>query len=228
MSEAHTDERVVVYVWDPVVRITHWLIVGGIVVLSATGYFIGSPFPLSAKPANQTFVMGWVRLVHSYTAIIFSTSVFARILWMFLGPPVARWNQFVPSTRQRLKDLWGTFLFYTFIRRDPPPCVGHNALAGASYIAVFGMYIGMVLTGLVLYIPGSPVGSYLHIFDFLVPLFGGRQSARWLHHVGMWLLLGFMVHHIYSSWLMSKLERNGTLDSIFTGFKYLPPKGPHA
>ena len=213
MSEAHTDERVVVYVWDPVVRITHWLIVGGIVVLSATGYFIGSPFPLSAKPANQTFVMGWVRLVHSYTAIIFSTSVFARILWMFLGPPVARWNQFVPSTRQRLKDLWGTLLFYTFIRRDPPPCVGHNALAGASYIAVFGMYIGMVLTGLVLYIPGSPVGSYLHLFDFLVPLFGGMQSAR---------------SGASTPTSAAKLERNGTLDSIFTGFKYLPPKGPHA
>jgi Ni/Fe-hydrogenase 1 B-type cytochrome subunit len=226
---AHDDRqaRVSAYVWDPVVRVTHWLIFGAVIVLSATGFYIGKPFGLSSKPANLTFVMGWVRLVHSYSAMVFSLSIFARLIWMFTGPPNARWNQFVPATRQRRRDLWGTFLFYTFIRRDPPPAVGHNALAGFSYIGVFAMYGLMIFTGLALYLSAARTGSYLHVLDFLVPLFGGLQTTRWIHHVCMYLILGFMVHHIYSGWLMSKLEQNGTIDSIFTGYKYLP-KDPHA
>ncbi len=221
--------RVSVYVWDPIVRGTHWIIVAGILLLAATGYYIGRPFGLSARPATQTFVMGWVRAVHFYAAIAFSLAVLTRVIWMFRGPPPARWNQIVPSTRQRLRDMWGTFLFYTFIRRDPPPTVGHNALAGFTYIAVFGLYGLMIATGLLLYLPAAPVGSYLHALDFAVPLAGGMQTLRWVHHVGMWLLLGFMIHHIYSGWLMATLEQNGTLDSIFTGYKYLPPgTPPHA
>ena len=227
---AHEDgqPRISVYVWDPIVRASHWLIFGGILVLAATGFYIGHPFGLSARPAAQTFVMGWVRLVHSYAAIVFSVAVFARVLWMFLGPPMARWNQFIPSTRKRVRDLWGTFLFYTFIRRDPPPTTGHNALAGLTYVVVFGLYFMMIVSGLVLYLPAASAGSYLHALDFAARLFGGLQTLRWVHHVGMWLLLGFMVHHIYSGWLLARLEQNGTLDSIFTGYKYLPPEEPHA
>lgn len=171
--------------------------------------------------------MGWVKLVHSYAAIVFSLAVFSRLIWMFLGPPVARWNQFIPTTRERWRALWGTFLFYTFIRRDPPPAVGHNALAGFSYIAIFTFYSAMILTGLTLYLSAAH-HSYLHVLDFAVPLLGGLQTIRWVHHVIMWLLLAFMVHHVYSSWLMATLEQNGTLDSIFTGIKYLPPEDPHA
>jgi len=38
----------------------------------------------------------------------------------------------------------------------------------------------------------------------------------------MWLLIGFFVHHLYSAWLMSEIERNGTLESIFSGYKFVP------
>jgi Ni/Fe-hydrogenase 1 B-type cytochrome subunit len=37
----------------------------------------------------------------------------------------------------------------------------------------------------------------------------------------MWLLLGFVVQHVYSSWLVATIERNGTLDSIFSGNKWI-------
>ena len=38
----------------------------------------------------------------------------------------------------------------------------------------------------------------------------------------MWLLLGFGVHHVYSAILMSATERTGTMESIFSGYKFLP------
>jgi len=213
------EARISVYVWDPVVRITHWVVVFAILGLSATGFYLGAPF---AAPGEHPFFTGWVRVVHLYAAVAFTVAVFARVLWMFLGPPWARWSQFIPTSRQRLRDFGRTLQFYLFLRRDPPPCVGHNPVAGAAYTAIFGIYLVMILTGLALWAPAS---MSLGFFAFLGPLFGGLQNARWIHHVGMWLLLVFMVQHVYSSWLMSRMERNATLDSIFTGFKALPPPG---
>ena len=34
--------------------------------------------------------------------------------------------------------------------------------------------------------------------------------ARWIHHIVMWLLLGFTVHHVYSAVLVAIIEKNGT------------------
>jgi len=50
----------------------------------------------------------------------------------------------------------------------------------------------------------------------------GAEDARWIHHVTMWLLLGFFVHHLYSALLTSAVERNGTMESILTGTKWVP------
>jgi len=43
-----------------------------------------------------------------------------------------------------------------------------------------------------------------------------------VHHATMWLLLGFAVHHVYSSMLMSTIEANATVESIFSGYKFVP------
>ena len=51
---------------------------------------------------------------------------------------------------------------------------------------------------------------------------GGAQVARWIHHVVMWLLIGFVVHHVYSAVLMAIVEGNGTVESIVSGYKFVP------
>jgi Ni/Fe-hydrogenase 1 B-type cytochrome subunit len=212
-----------VYVWDLVVRITHWAIAFSILVLSVTGYYIGNPFIIVNGEAGEHHVMSTMRLVHFVSAIVFSLAVAARMAWLFLAKnKYARWNQLVPFQAPRRRGLWGTFLFYTFIKRDPPPAVGHNALAGATYIAVFGLYLIAILTGLGMY--AISADSYMSFFEFLVPLFGGTSLIRFFHHIVMWLLLGFMVHHVFSGILMSVTERNGVMDSIISGFKWIPRK----
>ena len=37
----------------------------------------------------------------------------------------------------------------------------------------------------------------------------------------MWLLWGFAVHHVYSAILMSQVEANATIESIFSGYKFV-------
>ncbi len=221
---AHDELLQATYVWDLVVRLTHWTIMFSMILLAITGVFIGRPWSAPPGPATQHFVTGWVRVLHFYGAIVFSLAVLSRITWMVIGPRRSNWRQFIPTSKRRLRDLKETFLFYTFFRDRPPATRGHNPLAGASYIAVFGLYLVMIATGLALYSISSH--SYMKAFDVLLPLFHGAQGARWIHHVTMWLLIGFVVHHVYSALLTSRVEKNGTLDSIFSGYKFLPKDLP--
>lgn len=213
-----------IYVWDLVVRSTHWLIAGSMVVLAITGVYIGRPFLSSAGPAGQHFAMGWAKTLHAYAAIVFTLSVCSRVVWMFRGPKHSGWRQFIPTNRRRLRDMRDTLKFYMMLRDRPPRTIGHNPLAGATYVVVFALYGVMVLTGFALY--SISARSYMSMWDFLLPLFGGAQTTRWLHHMTMWLLVGFVVHHVYSAVLTARVEKNGTIDSMFSGYKFLPKDQP--
>jgi Ni/Fe-hydrogenase 1 B-type cytochrome subunit len=211
-----------VYVWEAPVRLTHWLIVASLLVLAVTGIYIGHPFLLAPGRAGERFVMGTVKAVHSWSAIVFTVSVLARVGWMFAGNRQASWRELVPIERHRRRGIMPMLKFYTLITREPPPDVGHNPLAGLTYTVVFLLYFLQIATGLTLYAASAHVDSPVAFFAALAPLFGGLQTARWIHHVVMWLLIGFAVHHVQSAWLVSRTRRNGIIDSIFSGYKFLP------
>jgi Ni/Fe-hydrogenase 1 B-type cytochrome subunit len=224
-AAAHSSEALhPTYVWDLVVRLTHWTIFFSMIALAITGIYIGRPFGGAPGRAGQSFVMGWARVIHAYAAIAFTLAVVSRIVWMLVGPRRSNWRQFIPTSKRRWRDLVETFKFYTFLRDRPPATRGHNPLAGASYLVVFGLYLVMIATGFALYSISSY--GFMRFWEFLLPVFGGAQTARWLHHITMWLLIGFVVHHVYSALLTSRVEKNGTLDSIFSGYKYLPKDMP--
>jgi Ni/Fe-hydrogenase 1 B-type cytochrome subunit len=212
-----------VYVWEWPVRLAHWLIVGSIAVLAVTGLYIGNPFLPVEGEATRHFVMGTMKSVHFAAALVFTLAVLGRILWMFAGNPYARWHQFLPLTRRRLRGVWRTFAFYVFLRRDSPAYVGHNPLAGSTYAIVYGLCLLMIATGFAMASASAHVHSVLASFQFLIPLVGGLQMAHFLHHVAMWLLLGFAAHHVWSAYLIGTVERTSLIDSIFTGYKVLPP-----
>ena len=216
------EEIVRVYVWEWPVRVTHWLIVLSILILSVTGLYIGHPFLTVAGEARRSFAMGWMKVIHGYTAYVFIGAVLVRVIWMFTGNRYARWDKFIPVHYSRRHGIWPTVKFYLFALRKPPGFVGHNPVAGMTYVLVFGLYFIQIATGLILRGVDAPAGSTLHGFVSFAPLFGGLYIVRWIHHVVMWLLLGFMVHHVYSGVLMSTVEANGTMESIFSGYKFVP------
>jgi len=207
-----------VYVWELPVRITHWLVVLSVLVLSATGFYIGDPFIAVSGPARDHFVMGTMRVVHLYAAIVFSLATLFRIYWLFAGNRYSRWDEYLPLSRERLRNTWEAIKFFTFFRRDPLPYPGQTGTAGLSYAAIFLIQIVMIFTGLALYTVYAAPTSLFQAFGFLIPLFGGLQITRLIHHIGMWLLLVFMVIHIYLSILFSVTERSA-IDSIFSGYK---------
>jgi Ni/Fe-hydrogenase 1 B-type cytochrome subunit len=215
------EPRTRVKVWDWVVRTTHWGIAFSMIGLSITGIYIGNPYIVVPGPASEHFVMGTMRAIHFYFAIAFTLAVLTRIAWMFMGSRHARWWNFVPVTRERRRGFVGSLRFYLFLDRRPPFFAGHNPVAGAAYTLVFVLYLVIIGTGLGLYAVSAHVDSPFRAFQFLVVLFGGAQLSRWIHHVVMWLLIGFVVHHLYSAFLMAMVEKNGMFDSIFTGDKWL-------
>jgi len=209
-----------VYVWDLLVRTTHWLIMVSVFILAITGIYIGTPYLIPAQPGGEHFVMATVKVVHFYTAIIFALAVASRIAWMFVGSYYARWHQFVPVGKRRRGDVFRMLKFYSLVSKEPPLNVGHNPLAGMTYLLVFALYLTLILTGFALYSVSAT--GYMEFWQFLLPIFGGAQMARWIHHIAMWFLLGFVAHHIWSAMLVSRVEGMGLIDSLFSGYKFLP------
>lgn len=205
-----------VYVWELPVRLVHWLLFFSIITLAGTGYYIGDPF------ASGQLLMATVRAVHLYASIVFTLCVLVRVYWAFAGNRYARWSDFIPVSRERLRSLWTSVKFYSFLGREPDEYVGHNGLAGLTYAFIFGVYFVMIATGLALYTVDAPVGSPMQVFAFLIPIFGGLQMAHLIHHIGMWVILIFFVAHLYFVILSSTVEHVGIFGSILSGFKYMP------
>lgn len=204
-----------VYVWEGPVRVTHWLNVLAIVTLSVTGYYIGNP-------VDGVSGMTWARAIHRVSAYVFTASLLARFYWAFAGNRWASWRVFAPYlTGEGRRGMKETLRFYLFLRREPPGDVGHNALAGATYSLAYLLMVVEALTGFAL-LSVDKGGWWRTAFGWVF-LFGSPQGVRLVHHLGMWLLLGFAVHHVYSAVLMDLEERNGLMGSIFSGFKFPGP-----
>ncbi len=204
-----------VYIWEIPVRLTHWVNVLAILVLSATGFYVGNPVL-----GGSVYLMAWVRGVHRVTAYVFISSLALRTYWAFAGNRWASWRELFPYLwREGRTGLRGTFLYYTFLRRRPPGVVGHNPLAGLAYSAVVALMLLEIVTGFALQSLGG-AGWRTAAFGWVLPLMGA-QTVRLVHHMIMWLLLGFMVHHVYSALLMDAEERSGLMTSIFSGYKFV-------
>jgi Ni/Fe-hydrogenase 1 B-type cytochrome subunit len=207
-------QRVRVYVWEVPVRITHWVVVACVVVLSITGGYIADPFLIPAS--GQT--MGVVRFVHMISAYLFVCSGIVRTYWLFKGNRFAHWQAFIPTNRRHLNEYAYQTGWYLFIRRELPGILGHNALAAATYLIVFFLFLVQTATGFALQAQhGAPLVTAL--FSWMNDLLG-VQTVRLVHHLAMWAILAFMIHHVYAALLIDHIEKNGLMSSIFSGFKF--------
>ena len=209
------------YVWEIPVRVTHWVNALAIVVLSVTGVLIGFPYLVGV---DGGFAMGWVRFVHFVAAYVLTASMLARIYWMFAGNHHASWRAFLPwLSSEGRRNFVKMLRYYTFTGKQISYEVGHNPVAAMAYAGVFVLIIIQIVGGFALYAQYNPDGT---LFAMTAPLLNlvGSQWLRLIHHGIMWLFAGFLINHVYSAVLMDIKERNGTLSSIFGGYRYIEPK----
>jgi len=206
------------YIWELPVRWCHWVNVLCLVILAITGAFIAHPYSIG-QDASQ-FVMGWFRFVHFLVAYIFTISVVVRIVWSFAGNRYAGWREFFPmATEDGRKKMREMFRYYLFMTHKVPETVGHNPLAATAYFAVYCIYVAMIATGFAMYAQYAPGGMMHRSFGFVYALFS-IPALHLIHHGLPWLLLGFVINHIYSAWLMDIKEHGAEISSIFSGYKF--------
>jgi len=215
------DERLRVYAWEFPVRFTHWINVLSIITLSFTGYYIGNPF-MHAISSKQ-YIMGWIRLIHFIAGYLFMMSVIIRIYWAFLGNRYASYKSWFPFTQKRFNDLVDAIRFYLFLNKKPPYAVGHTALSGLTYFIVFILFIFQILTGFAMYSVNHSGRLWFLLGGWLTAVMH-LQTIRLFHHLEMYLILAFVLLHIYIAWYADLKERNGLMGSIFSGYKFVTGK----
>jgi Ni/Fe-hydrogenase 1 B-type cytochrome subunit len=222
-GEAHRPEPafppVRVYVWELPVRVSHWFVFLPVVVLSFTGYYMHNPFMVAKS--STTFLMATMRFIHLIAGFVFIGAFLLRIYWFFKGNEWSNWRAFVPIHRRQWRGMGRMVAYYSFLRKDLVHHVGHNALAAVTYLTMFTLMFIEIITGLTLYTQVR--GSWL-----LAPLFSWLprvidiQHIRLTHFCIMFAFFAFVIHHVYSAVLVSWEERNGLIESIFTGYKFVP------
>lgn len=212
------NETVKIYVWELPVRIFHWVNAAAIFALMITGIYIGNPFlaPILQEEASS-FVMGWIRYIHFFSAFVFTLNLLVRLYWAFVG------NKYATSNLLRKvfwKDTWQTIKFYLFMKNKKPHFIGHNPLAQLSYwIIIGGGSVIMIFTGFYLYVEPQPESILGGMFNWVSTIFGNSFEIRSWHHLVAWAFMVFVVAHVYLSIREDYLTKNGTMSSIFTGYK---------
>ena len=200
-------------VWDPVVRIGHWILVIGF----AAAYFSGDD------------LLG----VHVWAGYAVGVMVALRLVWGVVGSPHARFTDFVyrPAAAPRyLVDL---------IRFRAPRYLGHSPAGGAMVVALLIALAGTVGTGVATYAVrdhGGPLAGILAGPGVIVsaPPGAHEQSAaeehaarrarpghalKEVHEFFSTLTLWLVGFHLAGVLLASVVHRENLVRAIITGRK---------
>ena len=176
-------------VWDPFIRIGHWLIVGGFFV----AYFTEEEF-LS---------------LHVWAGYLVLTVVALRVLWGFVGPRKSRFADFLYRPSEVLRYAKG--LATGGARRY----LGHSPAGGAMVVALLIGLAATTGTGLVLYAIEEQAGPLAG----WVTAEAGEEMWEELHEFFANATLVLVSLHVGGVLLASYRHRENLVRSMVTGRK---------
>ncbi len=228
LATAHKEETV--YIYEAPLRLWHWINALAIVVLAITGYFIGSPLPPVPGEASDHFVMGYIRWLHFSAAYVVIVGFVFRIYWAFVGNHHAH-QVFVPPVWRRKwwGEVWYEVKWYAMAVREPKKYAGHNPLAVITMHVVFiWTLVFMMITGLALYGEGTGMGTWQYNWfsSWVIPLFGQSQDVHTWHHLGMWVIVCFVITHVYVAVREDIMSRQSIISSMVSGWRMFKDSGP--
>lgn len=232
MQEAAAHGRHVraVYVYEAPLRLWHWVNALAITVLAVTGYFIGSPPPTQPGEASANFLFGYIRFAHFAAGYVLLIGFLGRVYWAFVGNHHARQVFTLPLFD---KKWWGEVLFelrwYLFLEPDPKKYVGHNPLAQMMMFLFFILpLIFMIATGFALYGEGTQAGSWAHtVFSsWVIPMLGQSQDVHTWHHLFAWVIVLFVVVHVYAALREDIMSRQSLVSTMLSGWRMFKDDKP--
>jgi len=119
--------------------------------------------------------------------------------------------------------------WYLFMEKESVKCEGHNPLAmfAMFFMFVFGI-VFMILTGFALYGEGTGMGSWQYeMFSaWVIPLFGQSQDVHTYHHLGMWLIIIFVMAHVYAAIREDIMSRQSMISTMISGWRMFKDNRP--
>ena len=216
----------------PTMRTIHWMNAFCMVVAVITGLYIGHPYyqTLIADPAVDKYVMAWNRWGHFIAAIIFDvTAILIGYLYLFsrFEKP---YKKILPTKKNIVEFCEVFFNLITFNRRKKFDS-SHSDSYNIMFFTLFHIFlVFMLLTGLQLYVHGlasgeSSIGSWwpamLHFAtDWTLSVFGGNMGVRIAHHTAMYIILVWVMSHIYYQIWRTIFWQEGDIGIVFGGYKY--------
>jgi len=164
--------------------------------------------PWLAMARSWHFFFAWVFVINGLCDLAYS--LWSRHLARDLAPTRADLAGIARSIKDHLR----------FRHETGEAAKRYNVLQKITYLVViFALLPLVVLMGLAL----SPRIDAL--FTGWVDLFGGRQSARTIHFIAAWLIVAFVLIHVFEV-IITGLWNN--LRSMITGRYRVPPEVPRA
>lgn len=187
-----------VRVWDLPTRLFHWLLVVAVIGLVVTGKVGGN-----ALVWHQRLGLG-----------VFALLGF-RLVWGFVGGRWSRFASFVRPPAALLRYLRG--------ERQPGDHfeVGHNPLGALSVLAMIGVLVLQVATGLVADDEIATTGP----LNRHVATATGLAATAWHKGWGQWLLLALAALHV-AAIVAYRLRGDDLVRPMLDGDKPLPPDVP--
>jgi Ni/Fe-hydrogenase b-type cytochrome subunit len=193
-------------------RLWHWLNALAVFVMIGSGLMISNAHPrlywgqYGANPdhawLNPPIFPGWMTIPSNYNlafgrrwhlmfALVLAFNLVAFMMASLVNRHFARDYRFRRSEFGP-RHLWADLKAHLALRFSNSDRPGeYNTLQKTAYaITVFGLIPLMILTGLALS-PGMDA-----IYPWLLDIFGGRSSARSIHFIGCWAIVGFVVVHL--------------------------------
>ncbi len=217
----------------PAMRIIHWANAICMIAAIITGLYIAHPYYQSfiADGAVDKYVMAWNRWAHFISAIIFDvTSIVVAYLYFFsrFEKP---YKKLIPNAKN-VKEFGEVILNLLTLNRRKRFDSTHSDSFNTVYFTIFHLLLFfMLFTGLQLYVHGlesgeSSIGTWwpalLHIStDWTIPVTGGTlMDVRIAHHITMWLIVTWMVFHIYYQIWRTIFWQEGDMAIVFGGSKF--------
>ena len=220
MSDETTATRSSIYVYEAPVRLWHWVNALAIVVLAVTGWLIAHPPPSVPGEAVDNYLFGYIRFAHFAAAWIFAIGFLARIYWALVGNHHARQIFYLPLWDGK---WWREIIFemrwYAFLEKEPKKYVGHNPLAHLAMFFLFTLTaLFMIVTGFALYAEAAGTHStFYSLFGWVFSIWPNSQSVHTWHHLGMWVLIVFVMVHVYAAIREDIMSRQSIVSTMVSG-----------
>lgn len=200
-STQRTADRIYLKVWDPIVRVGHWLMV----LCFAALYFPSDKFPL-----------------HAYAGYLIMGYMAFRIVWGFVGPRAVRFKTFLvgPSAtiRYGLDSVLG----------EPKHTVSHNPLGAWMVVWLILSMLATGVLGLMLYSAGQELGPLGNVVppewegEFITLTFLEHSltiGLKELHHWTGNIAASLVTLHLVGNLWTTALHRSNPVIGMITGVK---------